>query len=116
MKKYSTLLFILLSVLSYSQNIGDQFNSKGMSGIEYGEFYTYTYESKDSIAEISVSRDGKIIAMDYYISRELVSKTGLEWLPKTQIGNNIYYNGDYIFILPKKDCFLIQIRNVEKLL
>lgn len=111
MKKYSTLLFILLSVLSYSQNISETFTYKGMTKVEYELFDTYIYESPDSICKISVSKNLKILAIDYYINREIVENRGLKWLPKTQIGDNIYYNGDYLFVLPKKDYFLIQQRN-----
>lgn len=109
------LIILLFPILSYSQDIGDKFNFDGMKQIEYETFNMYVYESKDSTCKISVSKADNIISIDYVLSRELVAKKGLKWLPR-QIGDNVYYNGDYYFVLPKKNHFLIQQRNVSKFL
>jgi len=117
MKKYLTLLLILLSTLSYSQKIGYKTNIEGMDKIEYKNYDNYTYESFDSTCYINASKDSTVLSIDYVISREKVSQNGLNWVIKhTQIAINVYYDGDYYFILPRKDHFLIQVRNVDEFL
>jgi len=117
MKKYSTLLFILLSILSYSQNIGDRIISEGMDTIEFTNYVQYVYESKDSTVVVSTDKGGLILAIDYILSRENVEQKGLNWVFRhTQVGTNIYFGDDYYFILPLEEYYLIQVRNVEKVL
>lgn len=117
MKKYLVILFILISVLGKSQNIGDRVISGGMEVIELTNYVQYIYESEDSAVVISTDKEGLILAIDYIISRENVEQNGLNWVIRhTQIGTNLYFGDDYYFVLPFEGYFLIQVRNVEKVL
>lgn len=122
MKNLLIILFFI-PILSFSQNIGEKIpeellNFMGMKQTEVCKIYTYYSEDSSIVIGVDI-KDDLIFSIDYIISEEKVSNTGLEWLKSHKmVGRNIYYDHvkkDFYFIIYLENKIYIQRRNASRI-